>query len=113
MLLDGKRASSLTANRQLSDRQWAKIQEHLRLPDHARDDFEKIVARHLKGIAARERECERAPGINSPESIAVAAYFADHLPQAGMVVARKRGIKSIYPHGARLDLCRAPLKPAR
>jgi hypothetical protein len=54
------------ANRQLSDRQWAKIQEHLRLPDHARDDFEKIVARHLKGIAARERERERAPGLTRP-----------------------------------------------
>ena len=58
MLFDGKRASSLTTNRQLSDRQWALIQKHLGLPNQSRDDFEKIVAIHFKGNAARERITE-------------------------------------------------------
>jgi hypothetical protein len=79
MLFDGKRASSLTTNRQLSDRQWALIQKHLGLPNQSRDDFEKIVAIHFKGNAARERiRADRTP----EEDAAVAAYFADGVNRA-------------------------------
>jgi hypothetical protein len=102
MLFDGKQASSLTTNRQLSDRQWAKIQGHLVCPT-TRDEFEKIVARHFKGSAARERQRTIDGGYNSPESLVVADFFVREFNRRGMVVARKGGIMSICP---REDLAR-------
>jgi hypothetical protein len=43
MLYDGKSAASPTTTRLLSPAKWASIKSLLGLPDHARDDFEKVV----------------------------------------------------------------------
>ena len=68
-----------------------------------RDEFEKIVARHFKGSAARERQRTIDGGYNSPESLVVADFFVREFNRRGMVVARKGGIMSICP---REDLAR-------
>jgi hypothetical protein len=93
MLFDGKRASSLTTNRQLSDPQWAKIQEHLGLPDHARDDFEKIVAKHLKATEWRERiKAWPTEDLDAAEQL-----WSDALARKGVVMARNRGVQNVMP----------------
>jgi hypothetical protein len=97
MLSDGKSAQAPTTTRQLSARQWAQIRECLGLPEHARDDFELIVAQHFKGTAARERQ---RPDWNSEESKAAAAHYADGLAQRDIVMARNRGIKTMWPRDA-------------
>ena len=53
MVHDGEWASSPATA--LSPRIWARIQDHLGLPDHARGDFENMVAGHFEATAARER----------------------------------------------------------
>ena len=67
------------------------------LPDHARGDFEKIVARHLEATAARERiEANWDP----QQAAALAGYFADGFNRHGVVMARKRGIKAMRARNA-------------
>ena len=93
-LHNGKSASSPAPA--LSPRIWGRIQDHLGLPDHARGDFEKIVARHFETTAAQDCKENWHP----QHATTLAGYLADGFNRHGMVMASKRGIKTMRPRNA-------------
>jgi hypothetical protein len=97
MLYDGKLASSLTTNRPLSNRQWVLIKGHLGLPDHARDDFEKLISRYFQATAAREQlQANWDPQVTNEFQQFMAASLNDR----GIVIARNRGMRALWPSDA-------------
>jgi hypothetical protein len=93
VLYDRKAAAAQTPNRQLSDNQWAAIRAHLGLPRQARDDFDKIIAKHFK--ATESRECLKAWPAEDLD--AAEQLWSDALTRKGIVMARNRGIQNVMP----------------